>query len=187
MDCGGKKYARKKCPHGKARNGYRCKECGGKGLCKHGRDRSRCKECGGKKQVRKRCPHGKALNGYFCKECGGKGLCKHDRRRDQCVDRGKKRAPRPRCPHGKAKNGYYCKECGGKGLCKHGRQHLKCDDCACPICLKGMAPSNWTVLPCGHNLVCCKCWVQIAETQAAKGLDAACPMCRAVVIAAVAV
>jgi hypothetical protein len=32
-----------KCQHGK----QRCKECGGSGLCEHGRRRSRCKECGG--------------------------------------------------------------------------------------------------------------------------------------------
>ena len=39
-----------------------CKECGGKGLCEHGRQRSRCKEC------------------------GGKGICEHGRRRDSCKE-----------------------------------------------------------------------------------------------------
>ena len=33
------------CEHGRRRS--RCKECGGSGICEHGRQRSKCKECGG--------------------------------------------------------------------------------------------------------------------------------------------
>ena len=40
-DCGGGGI----CEHGRARS--KCKECGGSGLCEHGRQRSKCKECGG--------------------------------------------------------------------------------------------------------------------------------------------
>ena len=39
-----------------------CKECGGSGICEHGRQRSRCKEC------------------------GGSGICEHGRRRTQCKE-----------------------------------------------------------------------------------------------------
>ena len=33
------------CKHGRERS--KCKECGGNGICQHGRQRSRCKKCGG--------------------------------------------------------------------------------------------------------------------------------------------
>ena len=48
------------CPHGKGQGGYFCKECPGKGICEHGRNRSRCKEC------------------------GGSGICEHGRQRSKC-------------------------------------------------------------------------------------------------------
>ena len=53
----------KTCVHGKAQGGYYCKECPGKGICEHGRVRSRCKECGGSGI----CEHGRRR--YRCKEC----------------------------------------------------------------------------------------------------------------------
>ena len=55
------------CPHGKANRGYLCKECPGKGICEHGRQRSKCKECGGASI----CEHGRVRS--VCKECGGSG------------------------------------------------------------------------------------------------------------------
>ena len=51
------------CPHGKAKRGYLCKECPGKGICEHGRVRSKCKECGGGSI----CEHGRQR--YGCKAC----------------------------------------------------------------------------------------------------------------------
>ena len=33
------------CVHGVGWRGYLCKECPGKGICEHGRQRYRCKEC----------------------------------------------------------------------------------------------------------------------------------------------
>ena len=33
------------CVHGVGWRGYLCKECPGKGICEHGRQRSQCKEC----------------------------------------------------------------------------------------------------------------------------------------------
>ena len=53
----------KTCVHGKAQAGYFCKECPGKGICDHGRERNKCKECGGASV----CEHGKMR--YRCKEC----------------------------------------------------------------------------------------------------------------------
>ena len=55
--------SRPKCPHGKGNRGYYCKECPGKGICEHGRQRYSCKECGGKRI----CEHGRQR--YRCKEC----------------------------------------------------------------------------------------------------------------------
>ena len=72
---------------------------GGKGICEHGRLRSKCKDCGGSSM----CEHGRERN--QCKDCGGSGICEHMRRR------------------------YFCKECGGGGICEHGRMRWRCKDC----------------------------------------------------------
>ena len=45
----------------------RCKNCGGSGLCEHGRQRSQCKEGGGGGL----CEHGRVRR--RCKECRGGG------------------------------------------------------------------------------------------------------------------
>lgn len=74
----------KKCEHGKNKNGYYCRICGGKGVCKHGRQRSKCIACGGKKQVYKKCIHNKSSNGYFCVDCNGGGLCIHKQNKYKC-------------------------------------------------------------------------------------------------------
>ena len=99
----------RRCPHGKSQNGYYCKDCGGKGFCPHGKQKSWCSECGGKKYVPKKCPHGK--------------------RKGRCVECGGKTQVRKNCPHGMQKNGYFCEECGGKGLCLHGKRKDRCVDC----------------------------------------------------------
>ena len=57
-----RKYS-KVCEHGKGQNGYYCKECPGKGICAHGRRRSKCKDCGGGSV----CAHGRQR--HRCKEC----------------------------------------------------------------------------------------------------------------------
>ena len=76
------------------------KECGGSGLCEHGRRRSKCKECDGSGI----CQHGRQRS--KCKECGGSSLCEHGRRRS------------------------VCKECGGSGICEHGRQRSRRKECS---------------------------------------------------------
>ena len=54
------------------------KECGGKGICEHGRQRAGCKECGGSSV----CEHRRRRE--RCKDCGGSGICEHGRRRERC-------------------------------------------------------------------------------------------------------
>lgn len=56
----------------------KCKECGGKGICEHGRQRNKCKECGGSAI----CAHGRERT--RCKECGGGSICEHGKRRSRC-------------------------------------------------------------------------------------------------------
>ena len=68
------------CPHGKADRGYFCKECPGKGICEHGRERRRCKECGGSGL----CEHGRQRS--RCRECGGSSICEHGRRKYGCKE-----------------------------------------------------------------------------------------------------
>ena len=76
-----------------------CKECGGSGLCEHGRRRNECKECGGSSI----CEHGRRRS--QCKECGGGSICEHGRQRSRC------------------------KEWGGSGICEHGRRRSRCKEC----------------------------------------------------------
>ena len=83
-----------------------CKECGGKGLCEHERQKSRCKECGGTSI----CKHGQYKD--RCKECGGSSLCEHGKYKVQCKECGGSVF----CEHGKYK--VQCKKCGGSVLCK---------------------------------------------------------------------
>ena len=75
-----KEPSRPKCPHGKSNRGYFCKECPGKGICEHGRQRSHCKECGGSGI----CEHGRQRS--HCKECGGSQICEHGRERSKCKE-----------------------------------------------------------------------------------------------------
>ena len=65
--------------------GYRRRPVGGtrkqwQYICKHGHQRSTCKECGGSSM----CEHGRLR--YRCKECGGKGICEHGRQRHRCKE-----------------------------------------------------------------------------------------------------
>ena len=92
------------CVHGRSQGGYLCKECPGKGICEHGRQRSHCKECGGSSI----CEHGRVRQ--YCKECGGSGFCEHGRVRS------------------------HCKECGGASICEHGRERSHCKECGGPEC-----------------------------------------------------
>ena len=79
----------------------RCKDCGGVGICKHGRQKPRCKECGGSRI----CQHNREK--YLCKDCGGNGFCEHDDRRIST-----------------------CKECGGSQICEHNKRKSNCKDCS---------------------------------------------------------
>ena len=59
-----------------------CKDCGGPGICEHGRQRSHCMDCGGSGI----CEHGRVRS--VCKDCGGGGICEHGRVRSVCKDCG---------------------------------------------------------------------------------------------------
>ena len=112
------------CPHGKGQGGYFCKECPGKGICEHGRNRSRCKECGGSSI----CEHGRVRS--QCKECGGSGICEHGRHRK------------------------VCKECGGSQICEHGRRRHNCKECraareaAAPVLCPPVQPKPEILVEC---------------------------------------
>ena len=179
--------ADRRCAHGEAHNGYLCKECPGKGICEHGKNRSICGACGGARaapEARKapapaaenrRCAHGKAHNGYYCKECPGKGICEHGNNRSICGACGRARAPEARkapaapapaagdrrCAHGRANGGYLCRECPGKGICAHGRQRHHCKECGgSQICEHGRERSKCK--ECRASQICkhgrqCRC------------------------------
>ena len=114
------------CKHEKRK--AHCKDCDGSQICKHGRQRNRCKEpgCGGASI----CEHGRVRN--QCKECGGSQICNHGRQRSTCKDcRGASI-----CEHGRVKN--QCKDCGGSSICDHGRQRSQCKECrGASICEHG--------------------------------------------------
>jgi len=55
---------------------------GGSGLCKHQRQRSKCKDCGGSGI----CQHHRRRT--RCRDCGGGSICKHRRLRTTCRDCG---------------------------------------------------------------------------------------------------
>jgi hypothetical protein len=94
-----------------------CKECGGTGICQHGKDKKRCKECGGNAL----CEH--RIDKYSCKECGGSGICEHGKQKRYCKEcRGS-----VFCEHKKQK--YRCKECGGSQICKHKKLKSHCKEC----------------------------------------------------------
>ena len=81
------------------RNHYFCKICGGKGICKHGKYRSGCKECG----ITMQCMHKRQR--HLCVPCGGGGVCEH------------------------GSVAYKCVECKGTGICPHNRRKNRCWDC----------------------------------------------------------
>ena len=116
----------RRCAHGRANGGYLCRECPGKGICEHGRQRSHCKECGGSSY----CEHGRRRS--KCKECGGSSICEHGRERSKCKACWASRV----CEHGRVRS--VCEECRGGCVCEHGRRRSKCKECeASQICEHG--------------------------------------------------
>ena len=114
----------------RSRRKSRCKDCGGSGLCKHGRRKVSqppythpYPPCNIDRQIyRHYSKHGcrshfltrtrhlvacllYATHQGRCKLCGGNQICSHGRRRT------------------------HCKACGGTGLCSHGRQKSRCKEC----------------------------------------------------------
>jgi hypothetical protein len=114
------KQEKKNCPHG--RQQYVCKECGGVGICAHGRVRSQCKVegCRGASI----CPHGRERSVRKVEGCGGASICIHGRQRSVCKVEGC--GGGSICPHGRVR--YYCAQCGGAGMCVHGRGRRRCKE-----------------------------------------------------------
>jgi len=95
-------------------------ECLGASICRHERQKSRCKECGGSSICEHDCRKRR------CKECGGSQICEHDLIRSQC------------------------KECLGGSICQHvptaRRQRFalaSADSFRAPLvsCFFGLSPS----------------------------------------------
>ena len=85
--------------------------------CKHGRQRSRCKDCGGS-QI---CEHNKIKS--QCKDCGRSGICEHGRQKSQCKDCGGSQI----CEHNKIKS--RCLFCDGSQICEHNKIKSSCPKC----------------------------------------------------------
>ena len=86
-------------------------------FCKHGREKSRCKDCGGSSI----CEHGRRKR--ECKDCGGSSICEHGRRKWECKDC----CGSSICEHGRLMS--QCKDCGGSSICEHGRRKSRCKVC----------------------------------------------------------
>ena len=107
-------------------------------VCKHGRNRSLCKECGGKGI----CKHGRVRT--QCRECDGATICKHRRQRSKC----KECDGASICQHGKHRN--KCKECGGKDICEHGRRRSQCKECVTAEQMQER--KNWCSICCNKHI-----------------------------------
>jgi hypothetical protein len=122
----GGKDRHKRCVHDK--EARHCKECGGHGLCAHGRHKSKCVRCSvrrlddGAMEVRGSfCRHMRRK--AYCRECGEATFCEHDKRRETCLlCRGSQI-----CEHGKQRS--FCKPCGGSQMCEHGKVRRVCVAC----------------------------------------------------------
>ena len=85
--------------------------------CKHGRQRSYCKDCGGS-QIYK---HNKIKS--QCKDCGRSQICEYNERRSQCLFCGRGQI----CVHNKQRS--RCKDCGGSQICEHNKIKSQRKDC----------------------------------------------------------
>ena len=103
------------CKHQRQRS--RCKDCGGGGLCEHQRVRSSCRDCGGSSF----CEHQRQRS--MCKACGGNGLCEHQRAKSKCKACGGSSI----CQHQHVRS--TCRDCGGGSICKHQRPRSTCQEC----------------------------------------------------------
>ncbi|KAI8587619.1 hypothetical protein BDZ88DRAFT_424680, partial [Geranomyces variabilis] len=139
-------------------------DCGGTGICEHGRERNKCKDCGGTGI----CERGRERSA--CKDCGGTSICKHGREHKDCKDCGEISI----CEHSVQKNGcavcspYKCQGCGlfvvtwkeeGKRLCSgcnstSGRRSLWDQNIRRPI-LQGYTHHSGVVATHGSHMRWC--------------------------------
>ena len=104
-----------KCKHGRQRS--QCKDCGRSQICDHNKRGSRCKDCG-ESQI---CEHNKQRS--QCKNCGRSQTCEHNKIKSQCKDCGRSQI----CGRNKIKS--QCKDCGESQICEHYKRRSKCLFC----------------------------------------------------------
>ena len=94
-----------------------CKKSRQQTKCKHGRQRSYCKDCGGS-QI---CQHNKIKS--RCLFCGGNQICEHNKRRSYCKHCGESQV------YGYNKRRSQWLFCVGSQVCEHKKQRSSCKDC----------------------------------------------------------
>ena len=135
------------CKHGKQKS--TCRECGGSAFCKHGKHKSTCRECGGSAF----CKHGKYKS--TCRECGGSAFCKHGKQKPRCRDCGGSAF----CEHGKYKS--ICRDCGGSAFCKHEIQKSQCRDCGGSALCNGQGGLCVQQKNLKYNGYCASCFIHM--------------------------
>ena len=103
-----------------------CKKLSQQTKCRHGRQRSYCRDCGGS-QI---CEHSKIKKG--CLFCGGSQICKHNKIKSYCKDCGGGQI----YEHNKRRS--QCKDCDGSQICEHDKIKSQCKDCDPPGHLAGV-------------------------------------------------
>jgi hypothetical protein len=129
------------CPHGKKRRD-RCRICGSKWYCEHGRQKSQCKECDSKLF----CIHGRKKN--TCIPCKGSLVCVHEKVKSCCKLCNGSRI----CIHGYFKQS--CKICGD--YCSHKRIRWTCRECGpgTAFCQHGRIKNLCNEPPCKGRIYC---------------------------------
>ena len=143
-----KRHVAGRCEHGV--KAY-CKQCGGRGLCKHGNRKYECGDCDTPAcylEVLQDHPgkdYENCKKWELCKFAAGTGIKKYsDMNKQELIialaefdasGQDRKKRPVNFCEHG---NKYYCKVCGGEGLCRHEKRKDLCKECGgSSVCLHG--------------------------------------------------
>ena len=108
---------RDRCPHGKSNNGYLCKSCPGKGICRTSQKPKHYCDCGGIGCGMSLCkPHKKKR--FTCRVCKGSQICEHGRDKYDCWEGGQFCLGTSRCKHGNQRSSR-CEKCDSEAqLCE---------------------------------------------------------------------
>jgi hypothetical protein len=149
----------------------------GPSFCKHGHQKSRCKECRQQNRINllckesgraSVCEHGRSIS--KCRLCAGPSVREPDRRlhgrhesriegrggsstskQGQQKSRRKVYKTHSICEHGRRE--VECRECGGSSICEHGRRKAQCKDCGgSSICEHGRRRAECR--DCGGSNIC---------------------------------